>query len=234
MLDFSITCSQGLQGEPGSRVEDPASAPGGSRGGAKSASQDERKKKAGPEDVPGVPVEAWCRVARGVPPSDPFTPGEGFVLAVDGARFLPASITISKVTARVFASDRKQLVQQTFEAVASPDSDTHSPNYLLQASIGQGRDSQFDNATATLLFAVYTICRYEGVHKVVGYAALPLFLDPGTQAQPASRNTREYILNQGAFQIPLPIAPPPPTHLSEATRYSRSRESPAPPSLSAS
>lgn len=216
MLDFSITHMPGLPGDMAKYQDEAAASQSvlGSRGGLKSAAasaaQDLRKKKAGAEDVPGVPVEAWCRVARGIPPSDPFTPGEGFVLLVDGARFLPANITISKVTARIFSSDRKLLVQQMFEAVATPDSDAHAPKYLLQASIGQGRDSQFDNATATLLFAVHTICRYERQQKVVGYAALPLFIDPGSQAQPASRNTREYILNQGSFQIPLHIAPPPP------------------------
>ena len=43
------------------------------------------------EDIPGVPTAAWARVKRGVPASDPFKPGEGFVLMVDGARFLPGS-----------------------------------------------------------------------------------------------------------------------------------------------
>ena len=212
MLDFSITHTPGQPGDLARYKDEEASQAPGSRGGLKSSgtnAQGDIKKKVA-EDVPGVPAEAWCRVARGVPPSDPFTPGEGFVLLVDGARFLPANITISKVTARIFSSDRKMLVQQTFEAVATPDSDAHAPKYLLQASIGQGKDSQFDNATATLLFTVHTICRYERQQRVVGYGALPLFLDPGSQAQPASRNTREYILNQGAFQIPLHIAPPPP------------------------
>ena len=41
------------------------------------------------EDIPGVPTAAWARVKRGVPASDPFKPGEGFMLMVDGARFLP-------------------------------------------------------------------------------------------------------------------------------------------------
>lgn len=41
------------------------------------------------EDIPGVPTAAWAQVKRGVPASDPFKPGEGFVLMVDGARFLP-------------------------------------------------------------------------------------------------------------------------------------------------
>ena len=41
------------------------------------------------EDIPGVPTAAWARVNRGVPASDPFQPGEGFMLMVDAARFLP-------------------------------------------------------------------------------------------------------------------------------------------------
>ena len=41
------------------------------------------------EDIPGVPTAAWAKVKRGVPASDPFKPGEGFMLMVDGARFLP-------------------------------------------------------------------------------------------------------------------------------------------------
>ena len=28
------------------------------------------------EDAPGVPQQAWVRVARGVPPAEPFTPGQ--------------------------------------------------------------------------------------------------------------------------------------------------------------
>jgi len=43
------------------------------------------------EDVPGVPTAAWARVKRGVPASDPFKPGVGFMLMVDGARFLPGT-----------------------------------------------------------------------------------------------------------------------------------------------
>ena len=43
------------------------------------------------EDIPGVPTAAWARVKRGVPASDPFKPGVGFMLMVDGARFLPGT-----------------------------------------------------------------------------------------------------------------------------------------------
>ena len=45
------------------------------------------------EDIPGVPTAAWARVNRGVPAPDPFQPGDGFMLMVDGARFLPGKLT---------------------------------------------------------------------------------------------------------------------------------------------
>lgn len=35
--------------------------------------------------------------------------GEGFVVLLDGARFLPASATLTRVTGQVYASDRQPL-----------------------------------------------------------------------------------------------------------------------------
>ncbi len=61
------------------------------------------------EDVPGVPASAWVRVQRGIPPSDPFSPGDGFVVAVDGARFLPACVTLSRVVGAVWSSSGNTL-----------------------------------------------------------------------------------------------------------------------------
>jgi hypothetical protein len=49
-----------------------------------------------PEDVPGVPTRAWCRVRRGVPLSDPYVPGEGAVLLIDAARFLPGTLSVPR------------------------------------------------------------------------------------------------------------------------------------------
>ncbi len=58
---------------------------------------------------------------------------------------------------------------------------------------------------------MHTICRWERERRVVGYACLPVFSDPKTSQQPASKGLRDYVLNQGAFQIPLHIAPPNPS-----------------------
>lgn len=45
------------------------------RGAAVTELQDQGDAE-GHEDIPGVPARAWVRVVRGVPPADPYTPGE--------------------------------------------------------------------------------------------------------------------------------------------------------------
>jgi hypothetical protein len=61
---------------------------------------------------------------------------------------------------------------------------------------------------------VHTIERFSRSLKVVGFALLPLFLDPTTGQQPTSRSIQDYVLNEGAFQVggaavlardPLPV-----------------------------
>ena len=61
---------------------------------------------------PSLISQAWMRVTRGTPPADPYTPGEGFVVAVEAARFLPANVTCTKVAACAFSADKQQLTQQ--------------------------------------------------------------------------------------------------------------------------
>lgn len=48
---------------------------GKTAGGAKTAGSAKGGAGGGPEDVAGVPTEAWCKVARGTSSADPFTPG---------------------------------------------------------------------------------------------------------------------------------------------------------------
>jgi len=209
MLEFSVTLSDGQPGDITHYGKDSAHSiddADAARGGGEEAK----------EDIPGVPAEAWSHVTRGVPPMDPFVPGEGCVLLVDSGRFLPASVTISKVVASVWSSEKRQLTPGYYEAVAAPDSNCYCPRYALQAALGQGSE-RFDHSTATVLFAVHTVCRWERQQRVIGYAALPLFMDPKTQQQPASKNIRDYVLNQGAFQVPLHIAPPPPGQMFSGT-----------------
>ncbi|KAF5840442.1 hypothetical protein DUNSADRAFT_16675, partial [Dunaliella salina] len=198
MLEFSVSHADG---EPGD-----ATTAHGKQGAADPLAA---KRSGGPawppgrghEDVPGVPCTAWVRVTRGTPPTEPFTPGEGFVVLLDGARFLPASSTLTRVMGQAYSSDRQPL-GSSFEAFSTPESSAYSPRFGTQATLAVGGD-KFDNPTATLLFTVQTVERWSRQLRVVGFACLPVFVDSKTSQQPLSKNVRDYVLNKGAFQIPI-------------------------------
>ena len=86
------------------------------------------------DDVPGVPREGWVRVKHEVPPAEPFQKGEAFVLRVDGARFLPDNITISKIVGSFYNSSREQVGEQ-FECGAMLDFGTFFPQYNFRTTV---------------------------------------------------------------------------------------------------
>jgi len=155
--------------------------------------------KAPEEDFPGVPCAAYRMVKRPRPPGNPFQPGDGFVLCVDGARFLPVNVTISRVVARAYTNSGK-LLGGTVDALAQLSGSCRSPIYALRQTYHTAR---WDDATVTLLFHIETVERDTGDVKVVGYASHPVFVSPNTLQQPSSERARGYALNAGAFQIPM-------------------------------
>lgn len=52
--------------------------------------------------------EAFIHHVRETPPLEPFNVGDGFDLYIDGARFLPDNVTVTRVAARIFTSDFSQ------------------------------------------------------------------------------------------------------------------------------
>lgn len=55
---------------------------------------------------------------------------------------------------------------------------------------------QFNDPTATLLLQVDCIERDSQELRCVGYAVIPLFMDPRESAQPRRKNLLDYVLNQ--------------------------------------
>ncbi|XP_060089287.1 uncharacterized protein LOC132567622 isoform X2 [Heteronotia binoei] len=53
--------------------------------------------------------EAFIPCAREIPPLEPFCDGDGFDLYIDGARFLPDAVTVTRVAGRVFTSSFQQI-----------------------------------------------------------------------------------------------------------------------------
>jgi hypothetical protein len=70
-----------------------AAAPGGAPGAAVRRADTAPR---APEDLPGVPASAFRLVRHPLPAEAPYQMAEGFVLCVDGARFLPAQVTICR------------------------------------------------------------------------------------------------------------------------------------------
>ena len=150
------------------------------------------------DDVPGVPREGWVRVKHEVPPAEPFQKGEAFVLRVDGARFLPDNITISKIVGSFYNSSREQVGEQ-FECGAMLDFGTFFPQYNFRTTV---ETSAWVDPLMFLLLRLETLEGETEELKVVGYAAFPMFIDPVT-GEPPSVDDKDYILQKGAFQVPL-------------------------------
>ena len=66
---------------------------------------------------------------------------------------------------------------------------------VLQIVLGAGAE-QFNDPTATLLLQVDCIERDSQELRCVGYAVIPLFMDPREDAQPRRKNLLDYVLNQ--------------------------------------
>ena len=66
---------------------------------------------------------------------------------------------------------------------------------VVQVVLGAGAE-QFNDPTATLLLQVECIERDSLGLRCVGYAVIPLFVDPREEAQPRRKNLLDYILNQ--------------------------------------
>ncbi len=65
----------------------------------------------------------------------------------------------------------------------------------MQVVLGAGAE-QFNDPTATLLLQIDCIERDSLGLRCVGYAVIPLFVDPREEAQPRRKNLLDYILNQ--------------------------------------
>jgi len=91
---------------------------------------------------------------------------------VDGARFLPGSVTVTKVQAVVWSSAGQQL-SGVIEGVALPEGgDCLSPGYAAQGAVGAGGYERFDDPTATVMFQVSKSASASGCRSKGGVVAV--------------------------------------------------------------
>lgn len=92
---------------------------------------------------------------------------------IDGLRFLPDKVTVTKIYMEVY----NRRYEKIFEAeTAAPDltSMSYLPIYFFRREL---RKDHFD-PTAIVLMTVITIDKATNDNRIVGYAAINLFLNP--------------------------------------------------------
>ena len=167
-------------------------------------------------DVSGIPAEAWVRARHALKYHDTFQPGDGLVIRVDAGRFFPENVTVTKVTVRFLTSERDQ-VGPNIESIGSLETSAYFPRYRLRCFVNT---EDWDDPTVMALFTVETLEASSEDFCVVGYACLPIFVDPDTEKQPFPGYEGDYTLRSGSFQIPLHTCLPP----MEATAAALSKE----------
>ncbi|XP_071116690.1 uncharacterized protein [Haliotis cracherodii] len=144
-----------------------------------------------------LPEYAWLPYERKNPPTEPFMAGDGFDVYIDGCRYLPDSVTFSKVAGRIL--DRRYDVHgKDISTGVKLDSDSYNPVYEHKEEYRLPTVAP----SSTLLLKIYTMDKFYKKLTVVGYATLNLFVESGSERQPAiDRQGLQVSLNTGAHQL---------------------------------
>ena len=207
-LDFAVDVS------PVEDSDDESDDADGEGGDGAALGHDDELPEESAEDVPGVPRAAWMHVGQPSPQNRPFQLGESFVIYVDGLRFAPRNATVVQVTACVMSTSFDRLTPLS-RSVARMGSSALHPELGMRVVV-QTSEWPDDMPQASLLIQMETIERPSVLHPadrhsspcVIGYAAINLFVSRESAEdfearEPPPEGARAYVLNEGAFQLPL-------------------------------
>uniref|UniRef100_A0A8W8LP49 Uncharacterized protein n=1 Tax=Magallana gigas TaxID=29159 RepID=A0A8W8LP49_MAGGI len=142
---------------------------------------------------------SWIPFERTKPCRDPFVSGDGFDVYVDGCRYLPDSVTFSRVAGRVL--DWKYGVHGgDINAIANLDSDIYNPVYETKTEYRENNIPP----SSTIMLKVYIVDNFYKNLTVIGYATLNVFVESGTKKQPnIDKPGPQVSLNECAHQLRL-------------------------------
>lgn len=166
----------------------------------------ERPKK---EKQKNIKIEKFDKVynepfVRNVVPNwenRPFDKGSGIDIYIDGCRFLPDNVTVTKIIVRVIDSEFNDFVDPQ-AGLPELDSDILNPIFNYRDEL------RFPNYDPTLmLYITYLTFDSRGVRKtpqIMGYSLFNLFIKREDESQPKKRSEMPYALLQtGYYQIPI-------------------------------
>ncbi|XP_044882933.1 coiled-coil domain-containing protein 17 isoform X2 [Mauremys mutica] len=145
------------------------------------------------------PWAAFIHHTRETPASEPFSAADGFDLYIDGARFLPDAVTVTRVTGRIFDSSYHQIGPDISTGI-DLSSNIFEPLYSYSVEIRNPAVPP----SATLLLKLYSLDRFSSKLVLIGWAALNLFVESGMHKAPAADSQGIQVsLNEGAHQLRL-------------------------------
>ena len=128
----------------------------------------------------------------------PFEKGMGVDFYIDGARFLPDNVMVTKVVMEVYNSKLQKLFPPK-AAIADLNSSNFSPTFNFRREL---RKEWFD-PTDLVFISIDTYDKATSEVRIVGYSAINLFLGRFTKTQPENSNDVDVILMNGAYQLPI-------------------------------
>jgi hypothetical protein len=119
---------------------------------------------------------------------------------VDGARGLPASVTATRVTARLLSHDRTQVGEPSAPSHSNPDSDARNPLFDLH----MGWRGNVLIPSVTVVCRIDTLEKPSLLPKCVGFAVMKLCVDMnGKQPKPEMHPEDRVYLNAGQYLLPI-------------------------------
>ncbi|KAL4430115.1 hypothetical protein ABPG74_013562 [Tetrahymena malaccensis] len=129
---------------------------------------------------------------------DAYTKNMGIDIYVDGMRFLPDKVTITKILVDVVNKNFGEMFKQE-SCLPKEDSTQYMPEYDYRREL---RKEEIDR-TSMLLFTIITYDTTRKETRRVGYSAVPLFINQFTNKQPEENNEENCCIFEGAYQLPI-------------------------------
>ncbi|EGR29433.1 hypothetical protein IMG5_155830 [Ichthyophthirius multifiliis] len=123
----------------------------------------------------------------------------GIDFYIDGLRYLPDKVTVSRIYLDVFNVNYEPIFEQN-SCLPELDSTSFNPicNFRLEL-----RKEHIDPSSIVLM-TIVTLDKSINEIRIIGYSAIPLFITPGQNGKhPSSQNITEVFLYSGAYQLPI-------------------------------
>eukprot|EP00948_MAST-09A_sp_MAST-9A-sp1_P001068 g1068.t1 len=167
--------------------------------------EDEEEEEEEEDLVPG-----WKKGKPTKPSGKKFAKGDGFDFYVDGTRYLPDNVTLSKATLNAINTKMKletkwndlRNIKDVDKAYVGLCSVGHDPRASMYAVRAEYRADSFSPMT-TLCVRVDAIDVTNKECRILGYAAINVFRKKGSLDLPSGDDDLDIELNQGQFQLPL-------------------------------